>query len=205
MISRRDRLDNDEMARPRTHDDFLRGRLLEQAGQLVSGGGPDALSLRRLAAHADTSTTAVYSLFGNKDGLLRELFREAADRFAARLAKLSPSGDPVDDLLRMALLYRQYALANPRLYATILAGPVAEEGVATALCEPLCAMVLRAQAEGGFGTAPAEHIALSCWATAHGLVSLELTGNLPAGLNLAGVYEGAMRAAVLGWAGRSRV
>ena len=70
------------MARPKVHDEVLRGRLLERARTLLSSQGPAALSLRTLAADVGTSTTAVYALFGGKPGLLEAL--------TARLAGVAP-------------------------------------------------------------------------------------------------------------------
>ena len=65
------------MARPKVHDEALRGRLLERARAVLSADGPAALSLRTLARDCETSTTAVYSLFGGKPGLLTALFDDA--------------------------------------------------------------------------------------------------------------------------------
>ena len=61
------------MPRSKIHDEALRVRLLDAAGALLAAEGPDALSVRRIATEVDTSTTAVYSLFGGKPGLLRAL------------------------------------------------------------------------------------------------------------------------------------
>ena len=47
------------MARPKVHDEVLRGRLLDRARTLLSTDGPAALSLRTLARDCGTSTTAV--------------------------------------------------------------------------------------------------------------------------------------------------
>ncbi|MEU0193944.1 TetR family transcriptional regulator [Streptomyces afghaniensis] len=62
------------VARPKTHDESLRLRLLHRAAATVFDRGTAALSLRQLAADVKTSTTAVYSLFGSKAGLLDSLY-----------------------------------------------------------------------------------------------------------------------------------
>ena len=61
------------MGRPREHDEATRTQLRGAAERLVAGGGPDALSVRAVADEARTSTRAVYSLFGSKDGLVAAL------------------------------------------------------------------------------------------------------------------------------------
>lgn len=65
---------------------------------------------------------------------------------------------------------------------------------------PLGDAVRRGQQAGQFGSASdAEVIALSVWGTAHGLVSLVLSGNEPPELAVADCYERALRALVAGW------
>lgn len=194
------------MGRPKVHDETLRLRLLDRAAAVAFERGPDALSLRRLAAAAGTSTTAVYSLFGNKAGLVEALYREATRRFAAGLATVEPSGDPTEDMVRLGLAYRAYALAEPHLYGLMFGRPADELDLpeehgeeAAATIAPLVGAVRRAQEAGLLVPGPPERIALACWATAHGLVSLELAGTVPPNLDIADGYEDALRAMVTGW------
>lgn len=191
------------MGRPKVYDDALRGRLLEHAAELVFDDGVGALSLRRLAAGVGTSTTAVYSFFGNKAGLLESLYREAARRFGARLAEIGVTDDPVRDIVRLGLAYRDYARDEPRLYAIMFAkmDEPSDEASAEAArtIEPLIDAVRRGQAAGQLVDVPAERIALSCWGIAHGLVSLELAGTVPPGLDVAADYEESLWVVVDGW------
>lgn len=149
------------------------------------------LSMRRLASDASTSTTAVYSLFGSKAALLDELYREAVRRFARALATVDPTVDPAADIVRFGVVYREYALADPHMYtimftrhlADLALGPdhdPARDDEAGQTFQPLLNAVRRGQAMGRFRRqAPAEQIALACWAMVHGLVTLELNGKLP--------------------------
>ena len=111
------------MARPKVHDEKLRARLLERAAALVSDGGADALSLRTLARDCETSTTAVYALFGGKNGLLTALFDDAFDQLGRRIGMLAPSADALDDVVRTALAYRDTALDDPHQFALMFSGP----------------------------------------------------------------------------------
>jgi AcrR family transcriptional regulator len=191
------------MGRPKLHDDALRARLLGHAAALVFDGGVDALSLRRLAAGVGTSTTAVYSLFGSKAGLLESLYLEAARRFGARLAEVGITDDPLDDIVRLGLAYRDYARGEPHLYGilfTRLDEPNADAGAEAArTIGPLVDAVRRGQAAGRLADVPAQRIVLSCWGIAHGLVSLELAAAAPPGIDIAGDFEDALRAVVVGW------
>ncbi|QQQ75772.1 TetR/AcrR family transcriptional regulator [Saccharothrix sp. 6-C] len=194
------------MPRPKTHDDALRGRLLERAGELLSTEGPGALSLRRLAADVNTSTTAVYSLFGGKPALLNAVYEEAFRRFGERIATVPQTDDPVEDLVQIGLAYRQSALADPQFYLVMFSKVVPnfepsdetkEAAVQTFL--PVVRDVGRAVESGAFTQEPPERIALAMWGMVHGLVSLELNGNLPPGVEIAPVYERALRAQADGW------
>ncbi len=194
------------MGRPKVHDEAVRLRLLDRAAEIVFERGVEALNLRRLAADAGTSTTAVYSLFGNKAGLVDALFREATRRFAARLATVEPTADPVSDVVRLGIAYRDYALTDPHLYAIMFARRTGDLDLAdergdeaAATIAPLVDAVRRGQEAGLLADVPAERIALACWGIAHGLVSLELAGNVPPGLDVAAGYPDALRAMVTGW------
>lgn len=192
-----------KVGRPKVHDDALRARLLGHAAVLVFDGGVGALSLRRLAAGAGTSTTAVYSLFGNKAGLLESLYLEAARRFGDRLAQVAATDDPLRDIVRLGIVYRDYARDEPHLYSVLFAAFGEPDEVAGAeaarTIEPLVDAVRRGQAAGRLLSVPAEQIALACWGIAHGLVSLELAGSVPSGLDVAAGYESALSAMVSGW------
>jgi AcrR family transcriptional regulator len=196
------------MARLKTHDEALRLKLINRAAATVFDRGAGALSLRRLAADVKTSTTAVYSLFGNKAGLLDSLYQEAVRLFVACLAAVDSSDDPSADVVRLGVAYREYALANPHLYGIMFADRVDYEPTperrseAGSTIQVLVDAVLRGQAAGQFKVGTAEVIALSCWGAAHGLVSLELSGNAPAGLDIGAAYEETLHAVVSGWRSR---
>jgi AcrR family transcriptional regulator len=191
------------MPRPKTHDDALRRRLLERAGELLSTGGPDAVSLRRIATDVNTSTTAVYSLFGGKPALLEALHDEAFSRFGANLAAVPTTDDPAEDLLQIGLAYRRAALADPRFYSVLyskVAEPTKEMSRAAGRTfAPVRNAVRRAIELGVYRNEDPEQIAMSMWGIAHGLVSLELNGNLPRGVDAAATYELALRAHGRGW------
>ncbi|MBV8994992.1 MAG: TetR/AcrR family transcriptional regulator [Pseudonocardiales bacterium] len=195
------------MARPKLHDEALRVRLLDTAAALLSSEGPGALSLRRLAAEAGTSTSAVYALFGGKPGILRGLFIEAFTRFGAHLDKVKPSDDPLTDLLALGHAYRASALADPHLYAVMFGSPVPgfeprpqDYAHAEATFVPLLDTVRRAIAAGLLRDSDPGLVATALWANVHGLVSLELRGAMPAGaVATSELFETAIRANLAGW------
>jgi AcrR family transcriptional regulator len=193
--------------RPKTHDEALRGRLLTCAAELIATDGVDALSLRRLAADVSTSTTAVYSLFGGKPGLISTVYLEAFEGFAKQLRDVGASDDPAEDLIQLGLAYRRYALAQPHLYALLFTDAarahirqdVLLAEVSGSAFEILSATVRRGVATGAFVDESPDVVALAAWGLVHGLVSLELQGNLPPREQLDPVYERVVRAHVDGW------
>ncbi len=195
------------MPRPKIHDEALRVRLLDAAGLLLAAEGPGALSVRRMATEVGTSTTAVYSLFGGKAGLLRALFVEAFTRFGAHLGAVAPSDDPLANILALARAYRASATDDPHLYAVMFGSPIPgfepqpeDWARAAATFEPLLDAVRRAIDTGLLCAGDPGLVATAMWANVHGLVSLELGRALPPQAGApAEVFEVAIRANVRGW------
>ena len=188
------------MARPRTHDDKLRLRLLDEGGRLLAEEGPAALTVRRLAERAGTSPSAVYSLFGDKWGLVDEMFREGFRRFAGRIARLGRTDDPLADLSALGDAFKANARANPHLYDLMFGEPFPEfvpgeetrtiaMGTFGALVEAVGRCVDAGELEGD----PLS-LATIFFGQVHGLTSLELLGWLPAGDSADAVWGRARRA-----------
>jgi AcrR family transcriptional regulator len=161
-------------------------QLLERAVRTLSQEGPDALSLRKLAAQVGTSTTAVYSLFGGKQALLNAVFDEAFARFGERLANAEVAGEPLERLLALADAYRASALAEPHFYQVMFgqAGASFEPDSDTVrraaeTFTPLVAAVAHAMEAGQLSAADPAEVATTMWACVHGMVSLELRELLP--------------------------
>jgi AcrR family transcriptional regulator len=194
------------MARPKTHDEALRSRLLDCAGELLSAEGAKALSLRKLAADAGTSTTAVYSLFGSKPDLVNALYAEGFRRFGQRLQVVERTGDVVEDLVRLGLVYRDSALADPHLYPIMFTRavpgfePNEEAGrLARSTLQPVLELAREGVTAGTLADVSPELITISCWGFVHGLVSLELNGDLPPEHRTVEAYTTALRANARGW------
>jgi AcrR family transcriptional regulator len=165
----------------------LAGRLVDEAGRILSADGAAALTLRRLASASDTSTMAVYTLFGDKQGLLRAMYAEGFRRLGTALREATQDvPDPLTALAELGLGYRRAALANPHLYDLMFGRPVPgfvpdpdTQAVADAAYRPLVEAVQRCLEAGQLTGGTAERIARYLWAVTHGMVSLELAGHLP--------------------------
>lgn len=174
---------------------------MDAAGQLLSTEGAGALTVRRLAERTGTSTMAIYTLFGDKQGLLSAMYREGFDRLRTAVEEASrASADQLESLSAVAAAYRRVALANPHLYQLMFGPPVAgfvPDGEATATAHasysPLVEGVRRCLETGVLIGDDAEAIAEYFWAVCHGMVSLELAGQLTgSGQHLAARYADAV-------------
>lgn len=162
----------------------VRRRLLESAALLLDEAGPDALTARRLAAAAGTSTMAVYTHFGGMPALVREIVVEGFKRLADHVTDHPRTDDPVADLVELAFAYRANALENPHLYsvmfgATSLGGYTLapeERAVGIYTFAVLSEAVERAMAMGALRRDDPDLVAQQLWTAMHGYVMLELAG-----------------------------
>jgi len=114
------------VGRPREHGEQTRAALRAAAERLVADHGPDALSVRTVAKGAGTSTRAVYSLFGSKDGLVVDALAQGAFEFLADgIDELVATDDPIADLVDVGVLvFRRLVLEHPALYRIAFQRPV---------------------------------------------------------------------------------
>jgi AcrR family transcriptional regulator len=172
---------------PRPADPGLPAALIETAARLLAEQGPGALSTRRLAAEAGTSTMAVYTYFGGMDDLVRAMVREGFTMLNDRMSAVAETADPASDVAALGLAYRRNALEHRHLYGVMFGGSSLagfrltdqdrQHGRYT--LEILVKAVARCMTAGRFSPGDAELVAHQMWIAVHGLVTLELGGYLP--------------------------
>ena len=167
------------MARPRIYDDALRQRLLEECELALDNNGVDGVNLRNLADNAGTSTSAIYTLFGGKKEIVDEVLTSQIEHFVATKFP-EMTGDVITDTQAIAITYREWASSKPHTYNAISTGELSER----LLCllreltkNPLSQLAEKSVAEGISHGDP-EELAAALWATIHGVITLELTGNI---------------------------
>jgi AcrR family transcriptional regulator len=104
----------------------LRDRVLQVAVAMLAEQGVAGFTTRRVASGADTSIPAVYELFGDKAGLVREVFFEGFRQLRARFDRLAPAGDPREDLVRVLDAFRRFVHRNPVLAEVMFSRPFAD-------------------------------------------------------------------------------
>jgi AcrR family transcriptional regulator len=163
-------------------DPRARPALLDIAARLLADEGPSALSTRRLAAEAGSSTMAVYTHFGGMRGLVREMVHEGFARLQNYFTRVAQTGDPVADMALFGRAYRHNAVTNSHLYGVMFGGcslggfSLTEDdrryGRYTLVGVVGCAS--RCMAAGRFRPGDAVLVAHQMWTAIHGLVTLEL-------------------------------
>lgn len=111
------------MPRTKQRTPELRDRLLSVATDLLAEQGAGGLTARALAARAGTSAPAVYELFGDKSGVVRELYFEGFRRLGLQLGALPETADPVADVWELATAYRRFVRTNRELAEVMFARP----------------------------------------------------------------------------------
>ncbi|NUW03421.1 TetR-like C-terminal domain-containing protein [Streptomyces sp. CAI 127] len=190
------------MGRPRTNDEAVKERLVECATEMLATLPRESVSVRAVAAAAGASTTAVYSLFGGKDGLIGAVRARAVAGLFGDVSAVRVSADPLADLYALAVAYRRWGCGHRHLYTMLFGGvqafdPSGEVGAGDPI-RPLLAAIdraLTASVLAGDATA----IALSVWGTLHGLVTLELAGALDA-VTADAAFHSSIHATLRGWA-----
>jgi AcrR family transcriptional regulator len=199
-----------KVGRPREHDDATRAALRAAAERLLTSGGPAAFSVRAVADEAGTTTRAIYSLFGSKDGLLVDALAQSAFEFLATgIADLRETDDPVSDLLDVGRVFRRlvvdhpawYRIAFQRIVPGLHPGPELAAARERAW-EQLRRKVQRVADRGLVGATTVDEARVQFNAMLEGLANAELRGavfpNLPAGREES-AWRRALEAVVLGW------
>lgn len=176
------------MGRPKEHDETTRRQLLDAAERLSATHGWEALTVRRIAEEAGTSTRAVYALFGSKEGLEQGLHQAMFTRLRDLLQARERTDDPRRDIAVQSLAYRQWAVERPERYALAMhrfvgkrSRPRSDEGLAVsreALGELRQAVRRCADAGLLLGDRDPEDVVTHMRAMVHGLAEFENLGML---------------------------
>ena len=161
------------------YDDALRRGILDEATARLREAPPEKLGLRPLAASQGTSTTAIYTMFGGKAGLLAAVAQEADQQLATALREALRHDSVESDMRSLCRAYRRWALENEGLYGLVVGEPAQSPRVPAAdgaqWREPLLEIVDALVDEGVFRSSDVIETATSIWASLHGVVSLELS------------------------------
>jgi AcrR family transcriptional regulator len=112
--------------RAKLRTEQLREHIVRAAVAMLAADGIGGFTTRKVAERAQTSPPAVYELFGDKAGLVREVFFEGFRLLGDRFGRLRESDDPRADLLRTVQAVRTFVRDNPVLAQVMFSRPFAD-------------------------------------------------------------------------------
>jgi AcrR family transcriptional regulator len=160
-----------------------REAIADVAWNLLSIEGESALTMRRIAAALGVSAPSLYKHVADREGIIA-LVQERTLVEGATHMQRAISRAQSNPALAAALAYRRWAVRHPAQYLLTNARPLLRDRLPPDVESRAADVVLRL-AEGDVTRARV------MWATAHGLISLELAGRFPRDADL----EAAWRAA----------
>jgi AcrR family transcriptional regulator len=101
----------------------LREHVLSVALELLARDGVAAFTTRNVARQSDTSPPAIYELFGDKSGLVREVFFQGFRMLRRDLGAVAQTEDPRADVMQLMALYRSFVRQNPVLCEVMFSRP----------------------------------------------------------------------------------
>lgn len=175
-------------AQPYHHGD-LRRTLLEAARSSIENDGVDALSLRQLAREAGVSHAAPSRHFRDKQALLDALAEDGFTRLAATLqeashVEIAPGAPARDRFDALTSAYVGFALEQPTLLSLMFGMKHAPDARAELIAagqvsmEVTVRVVIAAQEAGAIRAGDPHRIALTAFATFHGIAALASGGLL---------------------------
>jgi len=195
------------MGRPKEHDERIAAALVDAAERILLAEGLAGLSVRRVADEVGTTTRAVYSLFGSKDGLLVALGTRAFELLGEAITALATTDDPAVDLVEAGVaVFRRFAIEHPTLFRigvqrTLLSPDLAGQFRAAARIAfaGLEARMSRLEKAGLLGPRAAGDAACEFHALCEGLAAVELRGMMQPGEETR-IWRDALAALVAGFA-----
>ena len=199
------------MGRPREHDEQTRIDLLDAAEAIVASAGHEAVSVRAVAHAAGTTTRAVYSVFGSKDGLLAGLAQRAFELLAISITAHPWTDDPLDDLVEASVqVFRPMAVGHPSLFrlAFLRTAPDLEltPGIASAASAAFAQLTGRFERladVGGLADRDPGDAAMLFNALCEGLATSELRGMRGLGPAPEAAWRDAIRSLLIGFRQRA--
>jgi AcrR family transcriptional regulator len=176
----------------------FRDRLCDVAERLFAEHGPEAVTIRQLAAELGVSAMTPYRYFKDKDAILAAVRARGFDRHADALeeARNEAGGDAVAKANAIGGAYVRFALDHPEAYRLMfdVTQPTAEAypdfvRAAARSKSTMTAHLIDLKAAGLFDGDP-DYVGHLYWAALHGPIMLQLTGMLAPPLDAPALIRG---------------
>jgi AcrR family transcriptional regulator len=161
-------------------------RIAAAARRLLDREGAEAVTMRRVAEAVGITPMAIYRHYPDRAGLLNAVANEGFEELAAQLAGKRFSGGIDERLTKMAEIYLEHALENPRLFELMFLKP--REGARryprdfkagrSPTVNRMVSAVREGMESGHFREDDAWEIVFEMGALSHGLIMLYLGGRM---------------------------
>lgn len=169
------------------HHEDLKTELLEAGIRLVSEGGSQNFSLRKLAVECNVSHQAPYSHFENKEKFLEEMQKYITRKFSSELEKtIASSSKKSNPLEELGKTYFSFFVDNPNYYhflfgqaninLDLTGGADSEKNYQP--YEIFKELVIQILTKNDVPEKKQNDIVISLWAYIHGLTSLATMKNV---------------------------
>jgi AcrR family transcriptional regulator len=163
-----------------------RVQIVDAARRLLEEQGPEALSMRNVAAEIGIRAPSLYEHVADKRALESAIIAAGLREQAVALSTAMTGPD--DRLAATTDAWRRWALVHPHVYRLIYARDLDREDPAVADAERAAAAPMWDLCGGDKVTARV------IWAFAHGMVQLELSDRFPPGADIDGLWERGLHA-----------
>jgi AcrR family transcriptional regulator len=159
-----------------------RDALIDAAANLLTTGGPAAVTLREVGRRAGVSHNAPYRHFADKQELLAAVAARDLARRAAATRRAARNRPPAEALRAMLHGYARHAARDPELFHLTYGlwhdGSADLGAAATAARAAFVDVVVAAQLDGSLPPGDPERLAALLLALVHGATDLALSGHL---------------------------
>ena len=166
-------------------DTCLRGKILQEAIEIVQKHGAESVTMRSLAERLGYSPATIYLHFQNKRELLRELALEGFDRLMEAVEPSLRLPDPREAMVEAAKRYIDFGLANPEVYRLMFQETSTRNYTPDDLAHRSRVWNLfrethaRGMASGALRKGNPDAFNMVGWSLLHGFVLLALSGRNP--------------------------
>jgi AcrR family transcriptional regulator len=167
------------------HAETLRLNIIEAAAAIMHESGPEGVTIRKVAEKMECPTKIIYNLFGNKEGLAKELFLQGCKLLAAAFQAV-PKQDNLHLYLRgLGQAYWDFSQNQTSYYMVMFGGAFSEfkpeeeslHAIFTAL-QQVIALITEAIEQGFINEKDPLLVVNLVWASLHGVIHLHLGGHI---------------------------
>ncbi len=166
------------------HDNKTVQKVAAAALRLLEKGGPEKVTMRRVAKAAGITAMAIYHYFPSRDALLRAVADAEFDKIILQFESWQPRGSATARLLELTQAYVRYGLSRPQVFDYVFSRPRPgarrfpddfRAGRAPVFQQAV-EVIAKAMRAGVLKKDDPSEVALSLWAHVHGFVMLHRAG-----------------------------